>query len=201
MQRSNETWLAELKGGPAQPAALDELRRILRAGLRRALEGRPSAEEAFLEDVVQDALLRILERLDQFEGRSRFVTWAITVAVHIAMAELRRRRWRNISLDDMKTEAGPMSTRLMDEAPGPVAHRARREILETMDHVIREDLTERQRTVLIAELKGMPLDEIARHLGSNRNAVYKMTHDARRRLRKGLEAAGIGAADIGSAFA
>jgi len=201
MRRSNETWLADLQGGPAQQAALDDLRRILRGGLRRVLEGRVGGDEAFLEDAVQDALLRILQRLDQFEGRSRFVTWAITIAVHIAMGELRRRRWKDVSLDDMVAEAGPMHGPWTDEAPGPAARTARREILETMDRVIREDLTDRQRTALIAEMKGMPLDEIARHLGSNRNAVYKMTHDARRRLRKGLEAAGIGVADIGSAFA
>jgi RNA polymerase sigma factor (sigma-70 family) len=44
-------------------------------------------------------------------------------------------------------------------------------------------------------------DEIARHLGSNRNALYKLTHDARKRLKRGLEAAGFTAEDIGAAFA
>ena len=53
----------------------------------------------------------------------------------------------------------------------------------------------------LAELRGMPQDEIARHLGSNRNALYKLTHDARKRLKRGLEAAGFTAEDIGAAFA
>jgi hypothetical protein len=48
--------------------------------------------------------------------------------------------------------------------------------------------------------KGMPQDEIARYLGSNRNALYKLTHDARKRLRQGLEAAGFTAEDVGTAF-
>jgi hypothetical protein len=39
-----------------------------------------------------------------------------------------------------------------------------------------------------------------RHLGSIRNALYKLTHDARKRLRQGLEAAGFTAEDIGTAF-
>jgi RNA polymerase sigma-70 factor (ECF subfamily) len=47
----------------------------------------------------------------------------------------------------------------------------------------------------------MPQDEIARQLGSNRNAVYKLTHDARKRLKQGLEAAGFDADDIQAAFA
>ena len=43
----------------------------------------------------------------------------------------------------------------------------------------------------------MPQDEIGRQLGSNRNAIYKLTHDARRRLKAGLEAAGFGGDSLG----
>ena len=70
-----------------------------------------------------------------------------------------------------------------------------------MHEVIRNGLTTKQREALLAALRGMPLDEIARHLGINRNALYKLTHDARKRLKRGLEAAGFTAEDIGAAFA
>jgi RNA polymerase sigma-70 factor, ECF subfamily len=70
-----------------------------------------------------------------------------------------------------------------------------------MHEVIRTGLTEKQRSALLAELRGMSQDEIARHLGSNRNAMYKLTHDARRRLKQGLESAGFTADDISTAFA
>ena len=78
----------------------------------------------------------------------------------------------------------------------PDAQWERRAIFETMHTLIENDLTEKQRTALLAELKGMPLDEIARHLGSTRNAVYKLTHDARKRLKRRLEAAGYTADDL-----
>ena len=42
----------------------------------------------------------------------------------------------------------------------------------------------------------MPQDEIARQLGSNRNALYKLTHDARKKLKERLEAAGFTAEDL-----
>ena len=81
-------------------------------------------------------------------------------------------------------------------------HGGRREaILDSMHEVIRNGLTAKQRKALLAESRGMPQDEIARHLGSNRNAVYKLTHDARKRLKQGLELAGFGAEDIRTAFA
>ena len=65
-----------------------------------------------------------------------------------------------------------------------------------MHQIIDSQLTEKQRTALLSEIKGMPQDEIARHLGSNRNAVYKLTHDARKKLKQGLEAAGFTAEDV-----
>ena len=55
-------------------AAVSELRRILLDGLRIALRERTDVNEAQLEDFTHEALLRILERLDQFQGRSRFTT-------------------------------------------------------------------------------------------------------------------------------
>jgi RNA polymerase sigma-70 factor, ECF subfamily len=201
MDRDNETWLTHLSSaGPDQQAALSDLRAALLRGLRRALSHRAGADDGFLEDVVQDALVRILERLPQFEGRSRFLTWAMAVAVRVAMSELRRRRWKDLSLDGVVADANLTPVRVVDDGPGPHAQSEREAILAAMHEVIRNGLTAKQREALLAELRGMPQDEIARHLGSNRNALYKLTHDARKRLRRGLEAAGFTAEDIGTAF-
>jgi RNA polymerase sigma-70 factor (ECF subfamily) len=202
MDRDNETWLAHLGGtGPDQQVALSDLRGALLRGLRKALSHRAGAGDAFLEDVVQDALVRILERLPQFEGRSKFLTWAMAVAVGVAMSELRHRRWKDVSLDETIADADFTPGRAIVDEPGPDARSERNAILAAMHELIRNGLTEKQREALLAELRGMPQDEIARHLGSNRNAIYKLTHDARKRLRRGLEAAGFTAEDIGGAFA
>ena len=81
MDRDNQTWLTHLENaGPDQQAALSDLRDALLRGLRRALSHRAHVDDALLEDVVQDALVRILERLSQFEGRSRFLTLSL---IHI----------------------------------------------------------------------------------------------------------------------
>jgi RNA polymerase sigma-70 factor (ECF subfamily) len=202
MDRDNETWLAHLDGNsPDQQAALSDLRDALLGGLRRALSHRAHVGGAFLEDVVQDSLLRILERLPQFEGRSRFLTWAMSIAIRVAMSELRRQRWKDVSLDEVVADADLPPVRAIDDGPGPDALSEREAILDAMHLVIRDGLTEKQRAALLAELRGVPQDEIARHLGSNRNAVYKLTHDARKRLKRGLELAGFTAEDIGAAFA
>lgn len=200
MSRSNEAWLTHLRAeGPEQQAALGDLRRALLRGLRKALSSYRRADDAFLEDAVQDSLLRILDRLAQFEGRSRFVTWATTIAIRTAMSELRRHRWKDASLEDM-VELARGSSRSPGESSEPAVRSERRALVGKMYEVIEQDLTDRQRTALLAELKGMPQQEIARHLDSNRNAVYKLTHDARKRLKRGLEAAGYHADHIQAAF-
>jgi RNA polymerase sigma-70 factor (ECF subfamily) len=202
MDRHNEHWQTHLNGtGPDQQAALSDLRDALLRGLRRALSHRAGVDDAFLEDIVQDSLVRILERLSQFEGRSRFLTWAMSIAVRVAISELRHRRWKDVSLDEVIAGANLTPGRAIDDDPGPDTQWERETILDAMHEVIQDDLTEKQRAALLAELRGMPQDEIARHLGSNRNAVYKLTHDARKRLKRGLEAAGVTAEDVRAVFA
>lgn len=201
MDRDNETWLRHLdSNSPDQQAALSDLREALMRGLRRALSDRPRADDAILEDAVQDSLVRILERLPQFEGRSRFLTWAMSIAIRVVMSELRRRRWTDVSLDEVVAGGDLLSGQAVDDDPGPEERWEREAILDAMHELIRNELTAKQRAALLAGLRGMPQDEIARHLGSNRNAVYKLTHDARKRLKLGLEAAGFGAEAIRDAF-
>ena len=199
--RDNETWLLQLRSdGPEQQAALSDLRDALVRGLRRGLSPPVTGDDAFLEDAVQDSLVRILDRLSQFEGRSRFLTWAISIAIRVALSELRRRRWQDVSLDELTVDGGFRSHAQVDGRMQPDMKWERKALLETMQGVIESALSEKQRAALSGELKGRPQDEIARHLGSNRNAGYKLTHDARKRLKQALQAAGYEAADVHAAF-
>jgi RNA polymerase sigma-70 factor (ECF subfamily) len=60
-----------------------------------------------------------------------------------------------------------------------------------------EELTDRQRTALMAvALQEMPLEEVARRLGTERNALYKLLHDARKRLKRRLAEAGLSPGDF-----
>ena len=193
MARDNDDWMIELNAG--QESALSDLRDALVRNLRSALLTRTD-DHSFLEDIAQESLMRILSRLDQFEGRSQFLTWATSIAIRLAFGELRRSRWKDVSLDDVMEDAEFVSGLAIDRTATPDLQFERQSVLESMQQIMDRDLTKRQRTALLAEIKGMPQDEIARHLGSNRNAIYKLTHDARKKLRKGLESAGYTAEDV-----
>ena len=194
MDRPNDVWIEELRQpGPRREAALADLRAGLLRGLRRALAARASVDDAFLEDAVQESLLKVLDRLDTFAGRGRFISWALAISVRVALTMIRKQRWQGVSLDRFREGSSGPAMDVADRSPGPERASLRSELLAAMHRVIDEQLTDKQWLALTAELNGMPQDEIARQLGSDRNAVYKLTHDARRKLRAGLESAGFGA--------
>lgn len=197
-ERTNEDWLRSL-GGTADEAAVAELREILRRGLLRALAGGVAADIGFIEDATQEAVLKVLGGLATFRGESRFTTWAITIAVRVAFTELRRARWRDVSLDRLVEDA---PARLPAASAGDASSRdAREAVLAEMRRVLETGLTGRQRRALVAELRGMPQAEIAAQMGLTRNALYKLTYDARQNMKRGLEAAGFDGDEVREAFA
>jgi RNA polymerase sigma factor (sigma-70 family) len=191
-------WPARLRdGSDTRSAALDELRGVLERGLTRALRGRYGGVVG-VDDIVQISLVRILDALDSFRGESRFTTWALSIAVRVAMSELRRRYYRDVSL-----EAGDGSIRFdpVDPAtPSPETNETRTRLCEALQRQIEAVLTNKQRAAIRGALAELPVEVIAERLGSNRNAVYKLLHDARARLKEGLEASGFTVEDIRGAI-
>jgi RNA polymerase sigma-70 factor (ECF subfamily) len=214
IERTNQEWLAALRG-PGRDKALADLRSLLVRGLGYALAGHPNVDDSALEDFVQDALLKILAGLDSFRGESRFTTWAQKIAVRVALTELRRHRWRDVSLDEMtgSPDADPSTAPrrspghrfvpdiLADPSAGPEQQAIQRMLLSTLRRIIATELTDRQRQALVAVyIHGMPLEEVARQMGTNRNALYKLLHDARQRLKKRMMAVGLSPQEMLAAF-
>ena len=198
MERSNDEWLVALRGTPDEQA-LTDLRALLVRGLSFALADRLRADpEAVIEDFAQDALLKILRSLDTFRGDSRFTTWAQKIAVRVALTELRHRRWQDISLAEFAPEESDYTPlALSDPMPSPEILMTRASVMALLQRMLMEELTDRQRQAMMAVMiDGMPLEEVARRLGTNRNALYKLLHDARQRLQKRLAVQGLSVQDM-----
>ncbi|HEX6270585.1 MAG TPA: RNA polymerase sigma factor [Anaerolineales bacterium] len=197
--RDNDTWLRDLHAGGAQrEAALADLRalllRALPQGVSRWLSPQNPEFESFIEDTAQETLLRTLAGLGTFEGRSQFTTWVYKISVRVALNELRRRRWRDVSLEGLMGDEADDSAphQFAASEPGPEAIVERADILQRIQDIIAEELTERQRAAMHAiNMQGVPLGEVARRMGTNRNALYKLLHDARLRLKHRLEREGL----------
>jgi len=186
-------WLESLK---ASGARHDDAVALLHALLLRAARfevarrrpGLPHLRGDDLDDIANeaadDALMSVLRRLDDFRGESRFTTWVYKFALLETAVKLRKRAWqgREIPLE-------PESWTLFASAGlQPDAEAEQGVVLAAVQQAINDVLTPHQRRVLIAlALNGVPIDVLADRLNTNRNALYKTLHDARRKLRKHLE--------------
>ena len=192
-------WVANLKTESHREETIGKLREVLMTGLKGAFFRRGQSE-AFCEDICQESLIRIMKNIDSFEGRSKFTTWGISIAIRVGISELRRRHHKDISLEAI-TSVNDMRIELAiseDDVSGNAIDQ--RAILETLSALIDNQLTTKQRTVVRALLGGMPVEEIARRTNSNRNAVYKLFHDAKQRLKSGFENSDFSLSDIESVF-
>ena len=105
-KRSNDEWLSDLRSpGSAQESALGDLRQIIYNGLPYSIGKYLPFDslqfDSLADEVTQETLLRILSRLDTFEGRSHFTTWVHKISIRIALTELRRRKWSDVSLEEI----------------------------------------------------------------------------------------------------
>jgi RNA polymerase sigma factor (sigma-70 family) len=184
----------------ARGTAIIRLRKLLLRGLSKSLNNRYG--QAFsAEDIVQDALLKILSSLDQFQGRSKFTTWAMTVATRMGISSLRRSYHKDVSMESFQNEDGYKIEFASSPSAATIDLRGRSELLEKLQQLINNDLTDKQREAMRAFLAGFSTDGIAERVGTNRNAVYKLIHDARVKLRDGFERDGVSADDFATTFA
>ena len=161
--------------------AMTELHALMLRAARFELHRRRALPYAEAEDLAlqaaNDAMVALLGKLDTFRGQSRFTTWAYKFALLAAGVKARRHAWRDreVPLDD---------TIPVDAAPSPHQRLEDAELLRAVRDAMRTALTPHQRQVFTAlALNGVPIDVLAERLGSNRGALYKTLHDARRKLR------------------
>src|SRR5918998_1297558 len=195
-ERTNEQWLADLRG-PNPDEAIADLYDLLVRGLRAAFGGYGGGVDANFGDFAQEALIKITENLDSFRGESRFTTWAQKIAMNIALTELKRRRWRDVSLQDLLArregaDRGPADPDLTSEQLA-----LQNTILGELRRMIDEELTDRQREAVGAGVfEGRPPSGGARRMGNNQNALYKLLHDARKKLKRRMGADGLSPAEV-----
>ena len=190
-------WLRSLRAaGTERDEAIARLHALLLRAARFEVARRrptlPHLRGGDLDDIANqaadDALMGVLRRLDDFRGVSRFTTWAYKFALYEAAVKLRKRAWQGREVP-LEPEGWTM---LSSASPEPDADAEQTELLGELRRAIDEVLTPHQRRVLVAlALNGVPIDVLAERLNTNRGALYKTLHDARRKLRRHLEERGL----------
>jgi RNA polymerase sigma-70 factor (ECF subfamily) len=192
-----DAWTSALRAeGSEREQAIAELHALLlraarfEVGRRRAALSYVRGEE--LDDIAMqaadDALVAVLAKLDDFRGASRFTTWAYKFALLEAGVKLRRRAWqgREVVLEPESWGAFP------DRGATAQDDLEQAELFDRLREAIEGVLTPHQRQVFVAlALNEVPIDVLAERLDSNRGALYKTLHDARRKLRRELASSGL----------
>jgi RNA polymerase sigma-70 factor (ECF subfamily) len=140
------------------------------------------------EDVMQDAFLKAYEKLDQFQGNSKFYTWLVRIAVNESLMRLRKRRTgKMVSIDeDVETDEGYVPRELPDWAPNPEQNYTQTELGEILRKTI-QGLPQGFRVVFVLrDIDGLSTEETAESLGLSVPAVKSRLLRARLQLRDRL---------------
>ncbi len=136
------------------------------------------AEQADVEDAVQETFLRALDRIASYQPGRPFAPWLYQIARNVArdrLAASARRRMEPLPVTGLK-----------ESAPGPEVVMERAEIRQRVDAAI-GDLPEQQRTAFrLHDVEGYTTNEIARIMGLSAGTIRSHVHYARRALRMAL---------------
>ncbi len=145
-------------------------------------------DESEVEDVVQEAYFSAYRHLAEFEGRARFSTWLVRIAINAAL-DRRRRRARIVVLDPtaegrLEAQRGPSVGGSDGDDPERLS--ARRELARLLERAI-DSLPEPFRVVyVLRDVEGMSTQETAESLALEVNTVKTRLHRARSMLRDRL---------------
>ncbi|GAC1420241.1 MAG: RNA polymerase sigma factor [Acidobacteriaceae bacterium] len=140
------------------------------------------------EDIAQDAFLKAYEKLEQFQGNSKFSTWLVRIAVNESLMRLRKRKTsRTVSMDeDVQTEEGSIPRDFAEWRPNPEQLYGQSELGDILRKTI-QGLPPGFRTVFtLRDIENLSTEETAEALGLSVPAVKSRLLRARLQLRERL---------------
>jgi RNA polymerase sigma-70 factor, ECF subfamily len=152
-------FVARVKAGDTD--AFEELVRRHGRRVYRSLIGiLGSAEEA--EDALQDAFLKAFQHLPQFEGRSRFSTWLVRIALNTGLQRLRGRKDFE-TLDDDSDEFRPKRIQAWQE--NPEDSYSREELRRLVEMEVMKLPAKYRVALMLRDLEELSTEEAANALG------------------------------------
>jgi RNA polymerase sigma-70 factor, ECF subfamily len=140
------------------------------------------------EDIAQDAFLKAYEKLDQFQGNSKFSTWLVRIAVNESLMRLRKRKTsKTVSMDeDVQTQEGSIPRDFAEWRPNPEQLYGQNELGNILRKTI-QGLPPGFRTVFtLRDVENLSTEETAEALGLSVPAVKSRLLRARLQLRERL---------------
>lgn len=166
--------LATAERGPSPSREFLELYRAHFPFVWRSLR-RLGVAQPNLDDATQEVFLVVHRRLADFEGRSTLRTWIFGISLRVAR-DFRRRAARGAAT----TSAREATTMLPDQGPSPLEVAERHDQTRLLESALAALPEERRAILVLAELEGFTVPEIAEALAINLNTAYSRLRLARK---------------------
>ncbi len=137
------------------------------AAVWRALK-RLGVHPAFVDDAAQEVFVTAFRRWGDFEGRSTTRTWLLGIAMRVASDARRKQR---------PTEA--VSEAWASATSGPEAVTSAREGVRQVERLLSELDVERREVLVLVDVEGYSVPEVAEATGVNLNTLYTRLRAAR----------------------
>jgi RNA polymerase sigma-70 factor (ECF subfamily) len=144
--------------------------------------------ETDAQEVVQDALIQIWNKIEMFENRASLSTWMYRVTANAALMKLRKEKkfQHNVSLDNDGPDSDAPVIQLADTSAAPDAAAAHSELEMRVRAAIDALPEPYHSTVLLSDVDGLSMQEIAEATGVGLAAVKSRLHRGRLALRRVL---------------
>ena len=185
MTQDEARWIARARAGEA--AAFRHLVNTHGALLFRVC-ARITADRALAEDAVQEAFLNAFRHLADFDGHSAFSTWLYRIAVNAALAQVRKRRYLEVSWPQDQDDAAPFDA--ADDSPTPDRQAMSAELRQQLDAELARMSPLERAAFVLRHQEGRSIEEICSMLSLNVSAAKQAIFRAVRKLRAALEAPG-----------
>jgi len=134
------------------------------------------------EDAVQGAHLLALTHIDQYEGRSKYLSWMISILLNQARAQMRKGS-RLVNIGDSYLECLPSSAR------SPEQQAVDQDLEHILERAVETLPSAYQPAFRLREIEDLTTAETGRRLGLTNECVKSRLFRARNRLRKRLRQA------------
>lgn len=136
------------------------------------------------EDAAQNAFMKAYEHLDQYQGDAEFSTWLGRIVANECLMLMRtRRRTRFVYLDETPTGSKSTPVQLPGKGPDPEGELAYLQLTDVLRFEVRRIPPLLRNVMLLRDIKGLPVRDVADHLGISVSAVKSRLVRARAELR------------------
>jgi RNA polymerase sigma-70 factor (ECF subfamily) len=161
--------MTKARTGPEVRELFDEYAGYVWRALRHL-----GAAESDVEDLCQEVFVVVHRKLDSFEGRSEVRTWLYGICLRVASDYRRRSHVRH-----ERAQADPAEHLSAAPSLGPAA---RAEARSTLQRLLAELDDDKREVLVLYELEGLTMKEVAEIVGCPLQTAYSRLHAARARL-------------------